>query len=147
VSVLFSGPPESIDEKLLDTALLQRRAEQILEGIEHGESELSLSLVDDPAIAELNLSYRKLDRPTDVLSFSLLEGEESTYRGNLLGDVVISVETAARQAQEQGVSLDEELARLLIHGVLHLIGHDHMEPDEAERMQAEERRLSEVLSL
>jgi len=57
------------------------------------------------------------------------------------------VETAARQAQEQGVSLDEELARLLIHGVLHLIGHDHMEPDEAERMQAEERRLSEVLSL
>jgi probable rRNA maturation factor len=147
VSVLFSGPPESIDEKLLDTALLQRRAEQILEGIEHGESELSLSLVDDPAIAELNLSYRKLDSPTDVLSFSLLEGEESTFRGNLLGDVVISVETAARQAQEQGVSLDEELARLLIHGVLHLIGHDHMEPDEAERMQAEERRLSEVLAL
>jgi probable rRNA maturation factor len=147
VSVLFSGPPESYDAKFLDPALLQRRAEQILERIEHAESELSLSLVDDTAIAELNLSYRKLDRPTDVLSFSLLEGEESTYRGNLLGDVVISVETAARQAQEQGVSLDEELARLLIHGVLHLIGHDHMEPDEAERMQAEERRLSEVLSL
>ena len=147
MSVLFSGPPESCDAKFLDAALLQRRAEQILERIEHAESELSLSLVDDTAIAELNLSYRKLDRPTDVLSFSLLEGEESTYRGNLLGDVVISVETAARQAQEQGVSLDEELARLLIHGVLHLIGHDHMEPDEAERMQAEERRLSEVLSL
>jgi probable rRNA maturation factor len=147
VSVLFSGPPEFYDAKFLDPALLQRRAEQILERIEHAESELSLSLVDDTAIAELNLSYRKLDRPTDVLSFSLLEGEESTYRGNLLGDVVISVETAARQAQEQGVSLDEELARLLIHGVLHLIGHDHMEPDEAERMQAEERRLSEVLSL
>ena len=147
MSVLFSGPPESYDAKFLDPALLQRRAEQILERIEHAESELSLSLVDDTAIAELNLSYRKLDRPTDVLSFSLLEGEESTYRGNLLGDVVISVETAARQAQEQGVSLDEELARLLIHGVLHLIGHDHMEPDEAERMQAEERRLSEVLSL
>ena len=147
MSVLFSGPPESYDAKFLDPALLQRRAEQILERIEHAESELSLSLVDDTAIAELNLSYRKLDRPTDVLSFSLLEGEESTFRGNLLGDVVISVETAARQAQEQEVGLDEELARLLIHGVLHLIGHDHMEPDEAERMQAEERRLSEVLAL
>ncbi len=147
MSVLFSGPPESVDAKLLNTALLQRRAEQILERIEHAESELSLSLVDDTTIAELNLSYRKMDRPTDVLSFSLLEGEESTFRGNLLGDVVISVETAARQAQEQGVSVDEELARLLIHGVLHLIGHDHMEPEEAERMQAEERRLSQVLAL
>jgi len=147
VSVLFSGPPESFDSNLLDAALLQRRAELILAQIGHAESELSLSLVDDPAIAELNLSYRKLDRPTDVLSFSLLEGDESSYRGNLLGDVVISVETAARQAQEQEVSLDEELARLLIHGVLHLIGHDHMEPEEEERMQAEERRLSEVLAL
>ncbi|MBW2712320.1 MAG: rRNA maturation RNase YbeY [Deltaproteobacteria bacterium] len=127
--------------------MLQRRAELILAQIGHAESELSLSLVDDPAIAELNLSYRKLDRPTDVLSFSLLEGEESTFRGNLLGDVVISVETAVRQAREQDVSLDEELARLLIHGVLHLIGHDHMEAEEEQRMQAEERRLSEVLNL
>ncbi len=147
MSVLFSGPPESFDPNLLDVALLQRRAELILAQIGRAESELSLSLVDDPTIAELNLSYRKLDRPTDVLSFSLLEGEESTFRGNLLGDVVISVETAVLQAREQDVSLDEELARLLIHGVLHLIGHDHMEAEEEQRMQAEERRLSEVLTL
>lgn len=147
MSVLFSGPPETVDPKSLDPELLERRAAQILAQIGHAESELSLSLVDDPTIAELNLSYRKLDRPTDVLSFSLLEGEEATYRGNLLGDVVISVETAAIQAQEQGVTLDEELARLLIHGVLHLVGHDHMESEETQRMQAEERRLSEVLAL
>ena len=71
-------------------------------------------------------------RPTDVLSFSLLEGEDAEHRGALLGDVVIGVETAARQARAAPPrSLDEEVARLLIHGTLHLLGHDHEQAEEA----------------
>jgi probable rRNA maturation factor len=81
-----------------------------------------------------------------VLSFSLVEGDYSDHRGDLLGDVVISVETAARQASERHRGLDEIVTRLLIHGVLHLIGYDHEAEDEARRMQAEERRVWRVSS-
>ena len=80
-----------------------------------------------------------------MLSFSLLEGEGSEHRGRLLGDVVIGVETAARQARARHRGLDEEVARLMIHGVLHLLGHDHEADDEARVMQAEERRLWRAL--
>ncbi len=147
MKVLLSGPPEAKAPPLPDTELLCRRAEQILKALDEEESELSLSLIDDAAMAELNASYREKVGPTDVLSFSLLEGEQADYRGDLLGDVVISVDTAQGQAAEQGVSLDDELARLLIHGVLHLLGHDHMEPEKAARMRAEEERLWKLLEL
>ena len=70
--------------------------------------------------------------PTDVLSFSLLEGEQAGHRGALLGDVVIGLAVAERQARERGHGLVEELDRLLIHGLLHLLGHDHEEPAEAQ---------------
>ena len=76
-----------------------------------------------------------------MLSFSLLEGAHSERRGALLGDVVIDVEQAARQARRARRTLDDELAKLMIHGVLHLLGHDHEEAAEARRMRAEERRL------
>ena len=104
-------------------------------------AELSISLVGDVAIAELNAAYRDKQGATDVLSFSLLEGAHSERRGELLGDVVISLETAARQARRGARGLDEEVLRLLIHGALHLLGHDHEAPGEAKRMRAEERRL------
>ena len=147
MTVLLSGPPETKASPRPDTALLCRRAEQILKALDQDESELSLSLIDDAAIAELNVFYREKAGPTDVLSFSLLEGDQVDYRGDLLGDVVISIDTARCQASEQGVSLDTELARLLAHGVLHLLGHDHMEPKEAARMRAEEERLWKLLEL
>lgn len=129
----------------VDTGLLEGRAARILEALDEAQSELSLSLVSDEAIRELNAKFRGMDRPTDVLSFSLLEGEAAQFRGNLLGDVVISMETAARQAEELGATLDEELARLLIHGVLHLLGHDHVEEEETRRMRAEEERLWQLV--
>jgi len=80
-----------------------------------------------------------------VLSFSLLEGAHSEYRGALLGDVVIDVEQAARQARRVRRPLDDELAKLVIHGVLHLLGHDHEGAAEARRMRAEERRLWQLV--
>jgi probable rRNA maturation factor len=108
-------------------------------------AELSVALVDDAEIARLNRDYRDKSRPTDVLSFSLVEGDHSDHRGGMLGDVVISVETAAQQAGERHRSLDETVTRLMIHGVLHLIGHDHEVDAEARAMAAEERRLWRAL--
>lgn len=88
--------------------------------------ELSVSLVDDATMRRLNRRYRGIDRATDVLSFALREGEVGPAGSpELLGDVVLSVATARRQAAERGVSLLCELTTLLAHGVLHLLGHDH----------------------
>jgi len=96
-------------------------------------------------MGELNAAHRGKAGPTDVLSFSLVEGAHAEHRGALLGDVVIDVEQAARQARRARRTLDDELAKLLIHGVLHLVGHDHEADDEARRMRAEERRLWRAL--
>ena len=94
--------------------------------LESAKPEVSILLLDDPGIAELNRQYRGKSGPTDVLSFPMYTAEElSTAQPELLGDVVISVETAARQAAGAGCSLWEEMSRLLVHGVLHLLGFDH----------------------
>ncbi|MEM9176885.1 MAG: rRNA maturation RNase YbeY [Myxococcota bacterium] len=145
MSVMISGPPDAIRGSRVDVARLRRTANAILRGIGQSKAELSVALVDDAAIAELNGHYRAKPRPTDVLSFSLVEGDFADHRGGMLGDVVISVETAAVQARERHRGLDETVARLLVHGVLHLIGHDHEDDDEARTMQAEERRLLRAL--
>ena len=141
MSVAISGPPPAIRGSRVDVRVLRRRALAILKAIGETRSELSIALVDDSSIKALNGKWRNKPRPTDVLSFSLIEGDHSDWRGGMLGDVVISVETAAVQANERHRGLDETVARLLVHGVLHLIGHDHEEEDEARRMSAEERRV------
>ncbi len=109
---------------------------------------ISLSFVGDPKIHELNRSYRKKDKPTDVLSFPTvtpkdygeLAIDEVQYS---LGDIVVSLDTAAVQSRRYGWSLGEELIRLLLHGVLHLLGYDHERVDrkDAELMRRIERRL------
>jgi probable rRNA maturation factor len=146
MSVLISGPPEAIRGSTVDVVRLRRRARSILAAAGAAGSELSIALVDDAAIRVLNGRYRAKPRPTDVLSFSLVEGEHAERRGRLLGDVVISVETAAEQARARRRGLDDTVARLLVHGVLHLLGHDHEDDDDARRMQAEERRIWRVLA-
>jgi probable rRNA maturation factor len=109
-----------------------------------GRSELSLALVGDEEIHALNRDYAGEDKPTDVLSFSQREGEGPALPGDapaLLGDIVISVETAARQARARGAALDEELLHLAVHGLAHLCGYDHATPDEERVMFGWEARL------
>ncbi|MDJ0869881.1 MAG: rRNA maturation RNase YbeY [Myxococcota bacterium] len=141
MTLRLTGPPRRRAGPRIDRSLLARRARRVLRALGHARSELSLSLVDDDTMATLNASHRGRSGPTDVLSFSLLEGRHAEFRGALLGDVVVGVDTAWRQARRARRTLDDELARLAIHGVLHLLGHDHEEPEEARAMRAEERRL------
>jgi probable rRNA maturation factor len=145
MSVMISGPPEAIRGSAVDVSRLQKCARGVLSAIGQSRSELSIVLVDDSQIAELNREWRNKPKATDVLSFSLVEGDFADHRAGLLGDVVISVETAAAQAAERHRGLDETITKLLVHGVLHLIGHDHEEDGEAEVMAAEERRVWRVI--
>lgn len=104
-------------------------------------SELSIVLTDDAAVRELNRTYRGTDAPTDVLSFAQSEGDEFAHplgEAPHLGDVVISLDTARRQAAEYGLALQDEVSHLLVHGVLHLLGYDHEQHDDAEIMRAHE---------
>ncbi len=112
--------------------------------------DLSILLTDDSEIQSLNKKFRDKDCPTDVLSFSMFEelaGEVSVVEPVGLGDVVISLETAKKQAKELGVSLSDELFRLLIHGTLHLLGYDHVDvsPEEVEAMETKEQYLFELV--
>jgi probable rRNA maturation factor len=109
------------------------------------DAELSILLVSDAEMRKLNRDYRGKDRPTDVLSFAQQEGPGGAPAG-LLGDVVVSVDTAKRQAAERGATLPREAERLLVHGVLHLLGYDHeRSAAEARRMQRRERALARRL--
>jgi probable rRNA maturation factor len=107
-------------------------------------AEVSIVLTSDKRIRELNRDYRGVDRPTDVLAFSQLEGEETPGGAEgALGDVIISVETAQRQAAEQGHSLEKELDLLVAHGMLHLLGYDDQTKTEAAKMREQETKILE----
>lgn len=120
--------------------VVQRVIQQLLVPIGEAESEVSIEFVGDSRMRRLNREYRKKDRTTDVLAFACREagGPPSP----LLGDVVVSVPTAIQQASSLGHSLNEELVRLLIHGMLHLVGYDHERSEaEARKMKQQEGRL------
>ncbi|MDX1649256.1 MAG: rRNA maturation RNase YbeY [Myxococcota bacterium] len=144
MNVRLSGA-DAPDAAGVDAAALGRAGERLLAALDLRGAELSVALVGEAAMAELNARWRGREGPTDVLSFSLLEGEGAEHRGGLLGDVVLCVPVAVRQAAARGHGVDEELLRLLVHGTLHLLGHDHQHDDEAAVMEAEERRLWQVL--
>jgi len=108
--------------KGVESKLLSKIAHRALEVLGLSKVELSIALVSDAQIKRLNKLYRNKDKPTDVLSFPIGEKVEDWL---ILGDIVISVDTARRQAQELGHSLEEELKRLLVHGLVHLLGYDH----------------------
>ena len=141
MTVRLTVPPRSRQLPEIDSRLLRSRAVRVLREVGQSNSELSIAITLDAEIAALNSEHRGKRSATDVLSFSLLEGEHSDQRGKLLGDVVIGIETAARQARAAHRGLEEEVARLLIHGILHLLGWNHEESAEAKLMRAEERRL------
>jgi probable rRNA maturation factor len=127
----------------------RRVARRALEMLDAAGDELSIALIDDDAMRALNRDYRGKDRPTDVLAFAQLEGEPaapSPAAPRLLGDVVISVPTAARQALGRHRTLDRELTTLAIHGILHLLGYDHeRSPTEARRMFKKAREIESTL--
>jgi probable rRNA maturation factor len=116
-------------------------SEQVLAYLQLPDAIVSIMLCDDATIHPLNRDYRDKDKPTDVLSFAQREGEFAFLNDNLLGDVIISMETTIRQAQERQHSTETELRVLLVHGLLHLLGYDHIEDDEAEVMEAKEREI------
>ena len=151
----------------LDTRRLKRVARALLQAMGENASTLSISLVDDREIQNLNRDHRGKDKATDVLSFPLnpSDSEEKSTGATtsvsarpprakpagsperMLGDVVISVDTARRQAAEYDAPLENEIHRLLIHGILHVLGHDHEEPRERAVMEAEERRLAAAIGM
>lgn len=104
------------------------------------EGELSISIVDDEEIQDLNLQYRNIDSPTDVLSFPMWEGEFGDVTPEMLGDVVISAPTADVMSLAHSCSLEAILDLLLIHGILHLLGYDH-ERSEEEAAAMEEKAI------
>lgn len=115
-------------------------AGRVLGFLDQPHGEVSLLFCDDAVIHPLNRDWRGKDAPTDVLSFSQQEGE-LIGDPNLLGDIIISIPTAQRQADERGHSLVHEVRVLVVHGLCHLLGYDHEDDDEAEVMEALERTL------
>lgn len=138
-----------LDESVF--AIIEQVADKMSELYDLSKSEVSITLTDNEHIHILNKQYRKIDRPTDVLSFALNEGEEPEIEGgapvNVLGDIVISVEKAIEQAKEYGHSTKREIAFLTVHGMLHLLGYDHMEEADRAEMRKEEDFVMEKLGI
>lgn len=135
---------KSSHSRALSRPRLERLARRAISAVLDGEGircgEVSVIFVDDPAIRRLNRRYRKVDRATDVMAFALAESAELDEPGVVLGDIVVSLPTARRQALALGHSIEAELSLLLVHGALHLLGYDHQNPDDAKAMRRKERR-------
>jgi probable rRNA maturation factor len=129
----------------IDPEALRRAAESVLEAEGRGDAHLSVTVVDDARMAELHEQYLNVAGPTDVLSFPLDDDVPSPIP--LLGEVVVSADTAAREATERGLPWERELLLYVIHGTLHLLGYDDHEEDERVRMHARQEELLDELSL
>lgn len=136
----------------LDTELIKKVAAAVLVQ-EHikDDAEISFTLTDNATIHSLNLKHRGIDRPTDVLSFPLIdfdyENIESIQGTLYLGDIIISIDKAKEQALEYGHSLERELAFLTAHSMLHLLGYDHMVPQEEKVMFAKQEAVLQALGI
>lgn len=121
-------------------------------------SEISILITDDESIREVNREHRNIDSPTDVLSFPLVDMQEGKIISDtgdfdldenllMLGDIVLSIETAVRQAEEYGHSLEREMAFLVTHGVFHLLGYDHQDEEQEEKMFGKQENVLTQLGL
>jgi len=126
-------------------AFLQRYEKQPFP--ETGAPEVSLVFTNDAEIRGINAEWRNQDKPTNVLSFPAFPLTPGKMPGPMLGDIIFAEETLAREAGELGKSLDDHLTHLMVHGFLHLFGYDHMEEDEAEKMEGLETRILAELGL
>lgn len=151
MEVLVSNFPETLVFPEEISAVVKLTAEKVGEMYGVSTGEVSVTLTDDAYIQTLNRQYRQMDRPTDVLSFALNEGVEPEIAGgpdiNVLGDIVLSVERAKAQAAEYGHSLRREIAFLTVHGMLHLLGYDHIEEAERQKMEQEQKMVMEALGI
>lgn len=151
MNVIISNFPEELTfpEEIAKTVV--EAAEKVGELYDLPDAEVSITLTDNAYIHTLNKEYRKIDRPTDVLSFALDESEEPDVEDgpdiHVLGDIIISVERAKEQAGEYGHSLRREMAFLTVHGMLHLLGYDHMEEEDRLEMEEEQRVVMEALGI
>jgi len=141
----------SLDEQVraaIDSERLERLASAVMEREGLPPGEVSVLITDDEMVRRLNREYGGEDTPTDVLAFSLTEGEEFASPDDVLrlGEVIISYPTARRQADDAQRPVRDEIEHLLVHGVLHLLGYDHAEPAEEERMRGREHELLAALS-
>jgi rRNA maturation RNase YbeY len=126
----------------LGSQKIKQKLKKLFADLDFHEGELSILFTDDERIAELNHRYLKRQGPTNVLAFPMLSGTSPHLESSMLGDVVISVDTAISESQELGEPLQRTVDRLLIHGILHLLGYGHEgSPKEALRMRREENRL------
>jgi len=150
------GWPESIDWAALAERAVRAALMQTPDGELIGQPvcvEVSIKLSDDTEVQQLNAAYRGKDRPTNVLSFpmiqpDLLPGIANTDDGEvLLGDIILAHETCTREAGERDIALADHASHLIVHGTLHLLGHDHEEDGEAEAMEALEIGALETLGL
>ena len=138
------------DHELLKMPLerLRQTAQALLNELGSPEGELSILITDDGNIAAINRDYFNRPWPTNVISFSMMEGEfaDVNPEAKMLGDIVISMETAEREAVEADMPVEENIVRLLVHGLLHIFGYDHEAPDaDAERMARKSEQLMEML--
>ena len=125
---------------------IKKTARAILNALDFPDGELSILIVDDQQIANLNRTFLNRKGPTNVIAFPMREGPFGEITPNLLGDVVISIETAKHEADAARISLQNRFNQLLIHGILHLLGYDHERiPAEAERMEQKSISLLAML--
>ena len=135
----------TVEAWIHDAGNVESLAETALETIGKSDHDLSIVLTDDAHIQVLNRDFRQKDAATDVLSFAQMEGEPFVSPIPILGDLVISLETASRQAKERGHPLAAEVRILFVHGLMHLLGHDHLETEERMEMAAAENELLATL--
>jgi probable rRNA maturation factor len=133
------GPHEGVQR-----GAVLRAMRAVVDLLQLQDQEISIVLTDDSQIQKLNALYRGKDRPTDVLAFAQREGEFSAYSGPLLGDIIVSIPTARRQAEARSKPVFDEVVMLLSHGLLHLLGWDHDTREKDRRMRAETDRLCQA---
>lgn len=146
---IYFEEEQVVTQEILDT--MMKAAEICIDGedIDVDRSEISVTFVDMEEIHQLNLDYRQVDRPTDVLSFPQFDDlNDLPEEGEIaLGDVVICKEKAEEQAEEFGHSFEREIIYLFVHSVLHLLGYDHMDEDEKKIMRRREEEVMEQLGI
>ncbi|WP_456465854.1 rRNA maturation RNase YbeY [Persephonella sp.] len=138
---------KDIYDRKITKKFVKQTSQQILKELQLDNVELSITLTDNENIRQINKQWRKKDRPTDVLSFPIDE-KPPGYKYRILGDVIISLPFAKKQAEETGIPYQEEIIRLLTHGILHLLGYDHeVCPAEAKKMfDLQDRIVDRIIS-